>query len=83
MLLAAALLAWAHPYSIACPIDGKPMSFDHQVGYGDKAVCWYSHNSRLLAFFRSHLLSSGLTALSARLVLDTFVTPGMSLQPRL
>jgi hypothetical protein len=45
LLVATALLAWAHPFSITCPVDGHSMSFDHQVGYGDKAVCWYSHDN--------------------------------------
>jgi hypothetical protein len=45
LLVATALLAWAHPYSITCPIDGKSMLFDHKVGYGDQAVCWYSHTN--------------------------------------
>ena len=45
VLVIAALtaLAWAHPFSVTCPIDGESMYFDHQVGYGANAVCWYSH----------------------------------------
>jgi len=37
-------LAGAHPATIKCPIDGGPMTFDHQVGAGKDAVCWYSHH---------------------------------------
>ncbi len=43
ILLFASLALWARPFTIKCPIDGEPMSFDHQVGFGDGAVCWYSH----------------------------------------
>ncbi|MGB6023849.1 MAG: hypothetical protein WA254_22330 [Candidatus Sulfotelmatobacter sp.] len=38
-----ALCAWARPFYILCPIDGAQMTFDHQVGYDEHAVCWYSH----------------------------------------
>lgn len=42
MLLAALILA-GHPFQIQCPRDGHAMYFDHQVGFGKDAVCWYSH----------------------------------------
>lgn len=42
-LFFAPMNASAHPYSIMCPVDGNTMMFDHQVGYGAQAVCWYSH----------------------------------------
>ena len=42
MLLSVTAL-WAQPFSINCPIDGMPMYFTHQAGYGDNAFCWYSH----------------------------------------
>lgn len=38
-----AVALWARPGSIKCPIDGEYMFFDRQVGYGQDAVCWYSH----------------------------------------
>jgi len=41
--LVLAVCAWARPTYILCPIDGAQMSFDHQVGYDEHAVCWYSH----------------------------------------
>jgi len=44
-LTAGSLALWAHPVSIKCPIDGDFMTFDHQVGTGDQAVCWYSHTA--------------------------------------
>jgi len=46
-LVGLAALTWAgsHPYSIKCPVDGNPMAYDHQVGYGRDAVCWYSHRN--------------------------------------
>ena len=34
---------WAQPLSVNCPIDAQPMYFDHMVGWGKNAVCWYSH----------------------------------------
>jgi hypothetical protein len=34
----------AHPFTIKCPRDSEDMMFDHQVGYGKDAFCWYSHN---------------------------------------
>ena len=45
LILATGVMAWAHPYSISCPVDGLAMHFDHQVGYGANAVCWYSHQT--------------------------------------
>ncbi len=42
-LTLASVALWAHPISIKCPIDGQDMFFDHQVGYGEDAYCWYSH----------------------------------------
>ena len=43
-ILLGSLALWARPASIKCPIDGEYMFFDHQVGFGDDAVCWYTHN---------------------------------------
>jgi hypothetical protein len=43
LLLLLALSDLARPNYISCPIDGAPMRFDHQVGYNEHAVCWYSH----------------------------------------
>jgi hypothetical protein len=43
VFLALASALWARPYTITCPYDGDSMYFDHQVGFGDQAVCWYSH----------------------------------------
>lgn len=43
LIFALAILAWARPFTVACPIDGQGMMFDHQVGFGQSAVCWYSH----------------------------------------
>ena len=40
-----AAVAWARPTYILCPIDGAQMMFDHQVGYDEHAVCWYSHQA--------------------------------------
>jgi hypothetical protein len=37
------IVAFAYPFSVTCPIDGGSMYFDHQVGFGSNAVCWYSH----------------------------------------
>ena len=45
IFLVLAVLAWAHPFYILCPIDGAQMMFDHQVGYDAHAVCWYSHQA--------------------------------------
>lgn len=42
-LTASSLVLWARPLSIRCPIDSQIMVFDHQVGYGNGAACWYSH----------------------------------------
>ena len=41
--LVVVVFAWARPTYILCPIDGAQMTFDHQVGYDEHAVCWYSH----------------------------------------
>ena len=43
--LFAVALAWARPITIKCPVDNITMYFDHKVGYGDDAVCWYHHNA--------------------------------------
>jgi hypothetical protein len=43
ILLTLTVVAMAHPFTIKCPIDGQSMMFDHQVGFGKDAVCWYSH----------------------------------------
>lgn len=43
ILAALASAVWAMPFSITCPYDGESMSYDHQVGFGQNAVCWYSH----------------------------------------
>lgn len=43
LLAATVTCAAAHPYTISCPIDGQAMGFDHQIGSGQEAVCWYSH----------------------------------------
>jgi hypothetical protein len=43
IVLVIAVFAWARPTYILCPIDGAQMMFDHQVGYDEHAVCWYSH----------------------------------------
>lgn len=43
LALASAIKLWARPFTITCPYDGDSMMFDHQVGFGDRAVCWYSH----------------------------------------
>jgi len=53
LLIALAILALvslpdtllAHPFSIKCPRDGQSMWFDHQVGFGRDAYCWYSHQA--------------------------------------
>jgi hypothetical protein len=44
MLTLVAIHVMAHPWTVKCPRDGEDMTFDHQVGYGKDAVCWYSHN---------------------------------------
>lgn len=41
--LAVTAVAGSHPFTIKCPVDGQGMMFDHQVGWGKDAVCWYSH----------------------------------------
>lgn len=33
----------AAPFTIKCPYDGQSMYGDHRVGFGQDAVCWYSH----------------------------------------
>jgi hypothetical protein len=43
MLITLTVIALAHPFNVKCPIDGQNMMFDHQVGFGKDAVCWYSH----------------------------------------
>lgn len=43
LIALASIPLWAHPFNIKCPYDGDYMSFDHQVGYGRDAYCWYSH----------------------------------------
>ncbi len=45
LLALVAIHVAAHPYTIKCPRDANDMTFDHQVGYGKDAVCWYSHTA--------------------------------------
>jgi hypothetical protein len=40
-----ATVLWARPFTISCPRDGSSMMFDHQVGIGRNAWCWYSHTA--------------------------------------
>jgi hypothetical protein len=48
-VLAFVLLAFAHPFSITCAIDGEQMMFDHfqpdATHPMDGGACWYSHNT--------------------------------------
>jgi hypothetical protein len=53
ILVALVGVALAHPYNIKCPRDGEYMTFDHQVGYGDDAVCWYSHEHTIPGTFNT------------------------------
>lgn len=58
LFLAATLAARpARPYTIVCPYDGLLMRYSHQVGYGARAVCWYSH--RTLATLHSAYVPCG------------------------
>jgi len=43
LLTLVAIHVVAHPFTVKCPRDAQDMMFDHQVGYGQDAVCWYSH----------------------------------------
>lgn len=45
LLLMLAIQVVAHPFTVKCPRDAENMMFDHQVGYGSDAVCWYSHTT--------------------------------------
>lgn len=45
LALASAVKLWARPFTIKCPYDGDSMMFDHQVGIGRDAYCWYSHTA--------------------------------------
>lgn len=53
LLSLVAIAVVAHPYTVKCPRDGNDMYFDHQVGYGKDAVCWYTHDAYEPGSFQS------------------------------
>lgn len=53
-LASLATALWARPFTINCPYDGESMTFDHQVGFGPSAVCWYKHTTLDASSYPAH-----------------------------